>query len=98
MSVPRYLYDSRTPNKYSLFSGLDAIEARGASRNGFANVCFWHLADNQVAPAFARFWTKADKGGFWPEMVCPLMTQSRHWLCAAAMVLMPVSAPIEVLV
>jgi hypothetical protein len=23
---------------------------------------FWHLADNQVAPAFVRFWTKADKG------------------------------------
>ena len=27
-----------------------------------------------------------------------LMTQLRHWLCTAAMVLMPVSAPIEVLV
>jgi hypothetical protein len=31
-------------------------------------------------------------------MVCPLLTQQRHWLCTAAMVLMPVSAPIEVLV
>src|SRR5271169_3352291 len=30
--------------------------------------------------------------------VCPLMTQVRHWLCIAAMVLMPVSAPIEVLI
>src|SRR5664280_605997 len=28
--------------------------------------------------------------------VCLLMTQLRHWLCTAAMVLMPVSAPIEV--
>src|SRR5450759_3972857 len=31
-------------------------------------------------------------------MVCPLMTQQRHWLCTAAMVLMPISAPIKVLV
>src|ERR1039457_126395 len=38
----------------------------------------WHLADNPVAPAFVRFWTKADKGGFWPAMVCPLMTHSGH--------------------
>jgi hypothetical protein len=30
--------------------------------------------------------------------VCPLMTQLRHWLCTAAMLSMPVSAPIEVLV
>ncbi|MFY9757870.1 MAG: hypothetical protein WAK37_18170, partial [Pseudolabrys sp.] len=27
---------------------------------------------------------------------CPLMTQSGHWLCTATMVLMPVSAPMEV--
>jgi hypothetical protein len=55
-----------------------------------------HKADNPIALAFVRFWTKADNGGFWP--VCPLLTQQRHWLCTAAMVLMPVSAPIEVLV
>jgi hypothetical protein len=24
------------------------------------NVAYWHLADNPVAPAFVRFWTKAD--------------------------------------
>ena len=24
---------------------------------------------------FVRYWTKADNGGFWPGMVCPLMTQ-----------------------
>ena len=40
----------------------------------------------------------ADKVGFWPEPVCPLMTQQRHWQCTAAMVLMPISAPIKVLV
>jgi hypothetical protein len=43
-----------------------------------------------------RYWTKADKNGFWPALVCPLMTQQRHWLCTAAMVFMPVSAPIKV--
>src|ERR1035437_3130901 len=26
-------------------------------------------------------------GGFWPAEVCPLLTQQRHWLCTAAMVL-----------
>jgi hypothetical protein len=31
-------------------------------------------------------------------MTCPLMTHQRHWLCTAAIVLMPVSAPIKVLV
>src|SRR5450759_2864113 len=40
----------------------------------------------------------ADKTGFWPEPVCPLLTHQRHWACTAAMFLMPVSAPIEVLV
>src|ERR1019366_1458932 len=30
---------------------------------------------------------EADKGGFWPAVVCPLLTQLRHWLCTAAMVL-----------
>jgi len=33
--------------------------------------------------------------GFWPKTFCPLMTRQRHWLCTAAMVLMPVSAPIN---
>jgi hypothetical protein len=35
-----------------------------------------HLADMPTAPAFVLFWTIADKGGFWREIVCPLMTQS----------------------
>jgi hypothetical protein len=42
--------------------------------------------------------TKADKGGFWQALARLLMTQLRHWLCTAAMFLMPVSAPIKVLV
>jgi hypothetical protein len=33
-------------------------------------------ADIPTAPAFVRFWATADKGGFWPGMVCPLMTDS----------------------
>jgi hypothetical protein len=28
----------------------------------FANVYYWHLADNPVTLAFVRFWTKADIG------------------------------------
>src|ERR1019366_3610009 len=41
--------------------------------------------------------TIADKGGFWAAMVCPLMTQLRHWLCTAALFLMSVSTPVKVL-
>jgi hypothetical protein len=48
--------------------------------------------------ANVRFRTTADNSGFSPVMVCPLMTQQRHWLCTAAMFLMPVSAPFKVLV
>ena len=43
-----------------------------------------HLADIDIsaAPAFGRFWTKADIAGFSYAIVCPLMTQSGHftWL------------------
>src|SRR4029434_7821973 len=38
----------------------------------------WHLADKATAPTFVRYWTKVDKVEFWPETVCPLMTQSGH--------------------
>jgi hypothetical protein len=31
-------------------------------------------------------------------MAWSLMTHQRHWLCTAAMVLMPVSGPIKVLI
>ena len=27
----------------------------------------WHIADNPAAPAFVRYWTTADKSGFWPR-------------------------------
>src|ERR1700690_1393063 len=39
---------------------------------------FWHLADNPVVPAFVRFRTTADKIGFRPAIVCPLMNQRGH--------------------
>jgi hypothetical protein len=47
-----------------------------------------HSGHSKHTP-FVRFWTKADKGGFWAAMVCPLMTQSGHQghtttLCRAA--------------
>ncbi|MGB8430531.1 MAG: hypothetical protein WCE72_11965, partial [Pseudolabrys sp.] len=37
-----------------------------------ADVRFGHLADNQTAPAFVRYWTKADKGAFWQGTARPL--------------------------
>jgi hypothetical protein len=38
-----------------------------------------------------------DIGGFWSATDRSRMTQVRHWPCTAAIVLMPVSAPIKVL-
>jgi hypothetical protein len=49
-----------------------------------AHVSSWHLADNPTAPMFVRFWTIADKGGFWLATVCPLMTHNGHSICIAA--------------
>src|ERR1035437_6807658 len=43
-----------------------------------SDLVLWHLADNPTASAFVRYWTKADKGRFWPTMVCPLLTHQRH--------------------
>jgi hypothetical protein len=40
----------------------------------FANVRFWHLADNSTGPATVRFRTIADIAGFWSGTVCPLVT------------------------
>src|ERR1035437_3609298 len=42
------------------------------------DVCFWHIADNPIAPAFVRFWGTADNSGFWPVMAWSLMTHMRH--------------------
>ena len=36
------------------------------------------LSGHSDAPVFVRFWTKADKAGFWPRVVCPLLAQSGH--------------------
>jgi hypothetical protein len=58
----------------------------------------WHIATFRTQALKGRYWTKADKDRFWPGMVCPLLTHQRHWLCTAAMFLMPVSAPSKVLV
>jgi len=57
-----------------------------------ARVSLHHVTINPGADLIA------DIRGFWLAMVCPLMTHKRHWLCTAAIVLMPVSAPIKVLV
>ena len=35
-------------------------------------------ADIARAPAFVRYWTKADNGGFWPGMARQRMTHKRH--------------------
>jgi hypothetical protein len=39
---------------------------------------YWQKAHNPAVLAGVRYWTKADNAGFWPGMVCPLMTQSGH--------------------
>jgi hypothetical protein len=49
-----------------------------------AEVRYWHLADNSAVLTFVRYWTTADKAGFEPAVVCPLMTQSGH--CEETMV------------
>jgi hypothetical protein len=40
--------------------------------------CNHAVTRKSAAPAFVRFRSIADKCGFWPAMVCPLMTQSGH--------------------
>src|SRR5450759_3743176 len=37
-----------------------------------------HIASFRCAAKFVRYWRTADNGGFWPAMVCPLLTQQRH--------------------
>ena len=34
--------------------------------------CFWHLASFAATHHFVRFWTTADKVGFWRGMFCLL--------------------------
>jgi hypothetical protein len=38
--------------------------------------CLWHLTDNQTATTFVRLRAIPDKVEFWPQTVCPRMTQS----------------------
>src|ERR1035437_191462 len=57
---------------------LAAVRLRLIRFLGDRNVRFWHIADNSVAPAFVRYWTKADNGGFWLATACPFLTLNGH--------------------
>ena len=56
------------------------------------------LTRHRGSMADGRFRSEADIDRFWRSLHLLRMTQSGHRLCTAAMVLMPVSAPIKVLV
>jgi hypothetical protein len=49
----------------------------------------------QTGAENVRSWVRTGSG--WQRVKLTLLTQLRHWLCTAAMILMPVSAPIKVL-
>jgi hypothetical protein len=86
-SNPRMVPSGGLDNRCVLMpahSGLRCLLMALSGQSSCARVC--------------RYWTKADKVRFRPATVCPLLTQLRHWLCTAAIVSMPVSAPIKVLV
>jgi hypothetical protein len=40
-------------------------------------------------------WTKADKAGFWPAMVCPLLTRLGHGVCIATVEAMLPVGPMQ---
>ena len=46
------------------------------STHGTSRTNRWHQVLSPIGPT-------TDKGGFWPAMVCPLLTQSRHWARSA---------------
>ncbi len=50
-----------------------------------ARVRYWHLADIDQCTAHVRF--RGQSGHAFLHCICPLMTQSGHWLCAAATVM-----------
>jgi hypothetical protein len=56
-----------------------------------------HKADAQALRLMSAFGGKAGIDRHGSRMARSLMTQLRHWVCTAAIVLMPVSAPIKVL-
>ena len=58
----------------------------------------WHIASIWTRALNGRYRRKADIVRHWRRMHRSLLTHQRHWLCTAAMVLMPVSTPIKVLV
>jgi len=72
---PPVLGSSSDTNSLGLLGILASIPAVHAF------VGYWHLADSPDTPTFARFWTKVDKGGLWPAMICPLVTQADFQDC-----------------
>jgi hypothetical protein len=48
--------------------------------------------------AAVRWSRLAQSGHRLLRCTCPLMTHRRHWLCTAVMGLLPVSAPVKVLI
>ena len=58
-----------------------------------------HFATIRVTRKFGRYWRHSrPERAFSPDQLGRKWPNSGHWLCTAAMVLMPVSAPIKVLV
>jgi len=59
-------------------------------RHHWVAVCCGALVANgtkrtiQPRPRLSAFGVTADNRGFWPAMVCPLLTHKRHWHCTAA--------------
>src|SRR5215813_14010914 len=61
-----------------------------------SDVRYWPKADMSCCAARVRFRGQSRHGLL--HCTCLLLTQSGHWRCTAAMVLMVVSAPTKVLV
>src|ERR1017187_7633957 len=51
-----------------------------------------HIADKRTAPCFVAYWTNNGQRWISARVGYDVKTQLRHWLCTAAVVLMPVSA------
>ena len=76
------------PVRYSIADDDDSLAERSRSR--VLSPTLWYLE----APSLMGHYRHRR-----PDLAeCLLLTHLRHWLCTAAIVLMPVSAPIEVLV
>jgi hypothetical protein len=83
---------------------LLALSGASFIPNHARDVAYWHLADNPAAPRLSAFGPSTKSLRSCRPLQRAIaqrfsaMTHQRHWLCTAAMVLMPVSAPIKVLV